>query len=65
MEGIVKFAETSGILFVITLLICMMHAGAFIKFLSAVCAILFVASIILILLQRYTNNIEDHGYDIL
>ena len=65
MEGLVRFAETSGISLVVTLLICMVHAGAFVKFLCIVSAFLFVASVILILLQRYQNNIEDHGYDIL
>ena len=59
---IMKGSELCGIALVISLLICMVHAGSFIKAVSAIFGILFVLSIILIQLQRYQNNYGERGY---
>ena len=59
-----RACELSGVLLVVTLLICMLHASTVVKVLCVISAVLFVASMVVIQLQMYQDRLEDHGYEI-
>ena len=61
---LVKSCETCGVLFVIALLICMVNVNVIAKVVAIISGILFGLSFIVLQLQMYQNNLEQHGYDI-
>ncbi|MCR5507358.1 MAG: hypothetical protein K6F34_01590 [Lachnospiraceae bacterium] len=64
LRTVMRIAEICGIFFVASLFICMVHHFAFIRFISIISGILFAASVLLIQLQRYQDDLEECGYQI-
>ena len=64
LRGLTKACEVFGIVLVVLLLVCMMHAGAFVKVISIICAVLFAISIIVIQLQMFQDDLEERGFKI-
>ena len=63
-RGLTKICEICGVLLVVLLLICMVHASAFVRAISIICAVLFAVSIIVIQLQMYQDELEERGFQI-
>ncbi|MCR4806885.1 MAG: hypothetical protein K5857_04345 [Lachnospiraceae bacterium] len=63
-RGLTRACEICGVLLVILLLVCMIHAGPFIRAISIICAVLFAVSIIVIQLQMFQDELEERGFKI-
>ena len=63
-RGLTRICEICGILLVVLLLICMVHASAFIRTISIICAVLFAISIVVIQLQMFQDELEERGFKI-
>lgn len=59
-----RVCEICGVALVILLLVCMLHATAFVRTISIICAVLFAVSIIVIQLQMYQDELEERGFQI-
>ncbi len=64
LRGLTRVCEICGIMLVVLLLVCMIHASAFIKAVSVICAVLFAVSIVVIQLQMYQDELEERGFKI-
>ena len=59
-----RICEICGVALVVLLLVCMIHATAFVRTISIICAVLFAVSIIVIQLQMYQDELEERGFKI-
>ncbi len=63
-RGVTRACEICGILLVIMLLVCMIHATAFVRTICIICAVLFAVSIVVIQLQMFQDELEERGFKI-
>ena len=63
-RGVTRACELCGILLVILLLVCMIHATAFVRTICIICAVLFAISIVVIQLQMFQDELEERGFKI-